>query len=277
MPMFRKVERSPLGLFEGCSVRLMWGNQFSHNLKSFCRRNILGQRVEFWTDGQFTWTASGRIKSPRCLRHDRAYDIAHVISDTERRWWPTPADDRPAHYYDPTGMTEFRIQQLRKAARVAATTAFVIPSDTEVLTESPPCEAFSKSSNHPQPSAYDEKRDLTDRITITAQRVLSLHFGVDEPRQAEAIGRAVALMILNDRRRDKHNFEIGNTISKSEKAERNARTSSQTDNPICAATGELFRDIPHWRLRNLMKTKRITREEFVAENMRRHERFFASK
>lgn len=276
MPMMSAIDRQPINLVEGCSVKLVWGNEFRHNLKCFVRRNLFGRRVELWTDGEFTWTASGRIKSPRCLRHDRAYDIAEVI-DPDRRWWPTPADDRSAHYYDPTGMTEFRIQQLRKAARVAATTAFIVPPDTMVFTESPPCQAFATPVTRQRKWPHDQMRDLIHRITMKVEDTLSQQFGVDQPDQARAIGRAVAFMIMEDRERDEHNSEIGNTISKSEEAEPKAERSSQTGGPICAATGEAFAEIPQWRLINLMKTGRITRDEYIEENLRRSERFVASK
>lgn len=277
MPMLSAVDRQPLDLVEGCSVKLVWGNEFRHNLKRFYRRNLLGRRIELWTDGLSTWTANGRIKEPRCLRHDRAYDIAEVINEPERRWWPTPMDDRLAHYYDVTGMTEFRIQQLRKAARVAATTAFVLPPDTVVFTESPPCEAFAKPARPAKAWPHDQMRDLIHRITMKVEDVLSQEFGVDQPDQAIAIGRAVAFMITEDREREEHNSEIGNTISESAKAEPKPRRPSQTGEPVCAATGEFFRDIPQWRLINLMKMQQITPEQYRVEMARRFEGFFASK
>lgn len=277
MPMLSAVDRQPLGLFEGCSVKLVWGNEFRHNLKSFYRRNILGRRVELWTDGQATWTASGRILKPRCLRHDRAYDIAEVITDPERRWWPSPMDDRLAHYYDATGFTDFKVQQLREAAR-AANPAPITPWPTPaVLTESPPCEAFAKPARRSKAWPHDQTRDLIHRITMKVEDTLSQEFGVDEPDQARAIGRAVALMIMEDRERDKHNSEIGNTISESGKAEPKAKRSSQTAEPICAATGEPFSEIPRWRLINLLKTGRISQDEFIEENMRRGEPFIMSR
>lgn len=277
MPMLSAIDRPHLGLFEGCSVKLVWGNEFRHNLKSYVRRNLLGQRIELWTDGQTTWRPDGRVYKPRFLRHDPAYDIAEVITETERRWWPTPSDERLAYFYDASGMTDFQIKRLREAAR-AGNPAPIKPWPTPVmLAESPPCVPFAKPAGQSRRWPHDEFRDLIHRITVKVEDTLSQEFGVDEPDQARAIGRAVALMIMEDRERDKHNSEIGNTISKSEEAERKSAKPSQTGEPICAATGETFSEIPQWRLINLMKTGRISRDEYVEENLRRSKRFFASK